>query len=188
MIRRLMFIFLGIAIFWLLLTIYAQFSGSANIELVKSESGDRTALILFNPDPFYNLDHQICKSLGEGLARQGFDSWIVTTKQSNISREEYDLLVICSNTYNWAPDWGVTRFIQQNKPFDQQPVIAITLGSGSTSRSEKLLQYKLNRANAKVIASYHLWLMRPNDESKMDRNNVEIANELARKIGQEIEI
>ena len=53
--------------------------------------------------------------------------------------------------------------------------IAITLGSGSTSRSKRMLEDYINGTGAELIASRTYWLLRPNDESRMDESNVAVA-------------
>ena len=79
---------------------------------IGDENATKKALIIYNPDPLYNLDEQVCKSFAEGLGKHGFSSKVATVRLAPQESETYDLYVFCANTYNWAPDWLVTKYIK----------------------------------------------------------------------------
>jgi len=65
-------------------------------------------------------------------------------------------------------------------------VVAITLGSGSTSRAKRNLDNLITEQKANLISSEEYWLMRPNNESETNKSNVETATEKAYGHGMEI--
>ncbi|MEL6141170.1 MAG: hypothetical protein AAFU67_06100, partial [Bacteroidota bacterium] len=101
--------------------------------------------------------------------------------------DDHHLYVFCANTYNYAPDWGVSRFIKTNHDLlKNKKVVAITLGAGSTESAQKKMEKLIRKKSANLLASKAYWLSRPNDESKPGENNVKVAIDMARKFGQEI--
>ena len=101
------------ALVWIGLTIFVEIKGEEQSETFGKRMATQNALIVYNPDPIYNLDEQVCKSFAEGLAKE---NWLVDLKTVFIATEnindEYDLYVFCANTYNFAPDRGITNFIK----------------------------------------------------------------------------
>lgn len=170
-------------VFWGGLTLWVEQQRPARIwEYLPPSPGPR-ALILYNPDPLYDLDRQVGSAFAEGLQAQGWEVRLATLG-AQLARPEnpYDLYVFCANTYNWAPDRPTTRFIGQADWLAGSPVVAITLGSGSTARSRRLLEEALVNQGAKIVVSNAYWLMRPNDELRMDESNVQVACEMARAL------
>lgn len=175
------FILVTLAVFlfiWIILTVWVQKEGPA----YRVELGNKTAvhkvLIIYDPDPFYNLDQQICESFGAILASQNHKVTIATvaaTKKIDLS--SYQLYVICSNTYNWDPDWAIVHFIEKDIILTNKNVIAITLGSGSTAHSQKTLEKLIKHKNGLLIDSKSFWLNKPNDETRLEESNVNIALE-----------
>lgn len=184
--------FIGfILILWTGLTIWAQYWGPQKIQYINGPDANKTALLVYNPDPIYNLDEQVCLSFAEGLKESGYNSIVATTTMVPAEPKDYDLYVFCANTYNWAPDWEITNFIEGYSSLASKNVIAITLGSGSTIRAKRLFEKTIRSQNANLIASKTLWLMRPNDEDRMDEQNVVVATDMVKEmaftIGQEQE-
>jgi hypothetical protein len=72
-----------------------------------------------------------------------------------------------------------------------EAVAAITLGSGATTRSQRLLEEVLHERRVDLIASRNYWLLRPNDDSRLQEPNVKVAGDLVRewatKLGNELE-
>ncbi|WP_405207984.1 hypothetical protein [Aquimarina sp. LLG6339-5] len=65
-------------------------------------------------------------------------------------------------------------------------MVAITLGSGATKRSQRILEELIKKRGAKLMGSREFWLMKPNNESKSKRSNIKIAVEMANTFGKEI--
>ena len=170
-----------------MLTLWVQKEGP----IYKIEMGSKTApnkvLIVYDPDPFYNLDQQICNSFGQILANHNFKVTIASvaaTKELNLS--SYELYVICSNTYNWDPDWAIVRFIDKDVTLTNKKVVAITLGAGATTHSQKILEKIIKHKNAILIDSKSFWLNKPNDENRLKESNVKVALEKIEKWALEI--
>ena len=184
--KRLGKILLGIALFWFLLTLWVEFGGKQQSYTLDSENDIATALIVYNPDPIYNLDEQVCSSLAKSLAQNGIQTTVSTVKRVDVNATSYDLIVFCANTYNWQPDWGIQNFIKNVSSLNNQKTLAITLGSGSTKSASKKLERQLKERGAVILASQNLWLLRPNDESKPDVKNVDRANQIAFELGESL--
>lgn len=140
-------------------------------------------MIVYNPDPFYNLDEQVCEAFAETLADQGIYATIATVKAAKeLNTSTYDLYVFCANTYNWRPDMPTNNFVKSITGMKDKQALAITLGSGSTTGSKKRFEETINQYCDHLIFSETYWLMRPNDEQRMKEKNVNVA------IGQAIEL
>jgi ABC-type Fe3+ transport system substrate-binding protein len=188
-IRILLWSVLAIAVLWIILTIYVQAPGNAEMFTYGNSNKGKTALIVYDPDPFYNLDEQLCKSFAEGLTQKSWQARVATVSAAEqLNTGEIDLFVICANTYNWAPDSAVKHFIANTGAIKGMPVVAITLGSGSTARASRLLEALITKRGGQLITSKQYWLMRPNDEAVTDKSNVDMAKEHVFLLGKEIGI
>ncbi|MEL6670807.1 MAG: flavodoxin family protein [Bacteroidota bacterium] len=178
-------VFMGLLAGWGLLTFVTPWLGTATFTVMGDECAPQQALIFFQPDPYYNLDEQVCQHFAEGLAEHGFRIALYSLAEAPDPLPPADLLVFCANTYNWAPDRRLTAFIQQLELTDQ-PTVALTVGAGSTDRAERVLHHRLRKQGAQVIATQAFWLMRPNDESRMGESNVVVARDMARNLGKAV--
>lgn len=165
-----------IGIGWIVLTLFVEATGPEKTWTFGNREGTEKVLIVYDPDPFYNLDEKVCITFGEEMANHGIQANIATVAAAKeLNLESFDILVFCSNTYNWAPDWAISGFIKNQPTLNSKPVIAITLGAGSTGRSQKKLEDLITRKHGKIIDSRSLWLMRPNNELVRDKANVQTA-------------
>lgn len=179
-------VLIGVILFWAIATVWANYSGKQKVKFIKSEVLEKTALLVYNPDPIYNLDEQVCESFANGLMKEGFSSKIATIDYAEKDSAEYDLYVFCANTYNWAPDWSIMNFIKTHKNLEGKNVVGIMLGSGSTQRAERILKETIEARNCNLIDCGSLWLMRPNDVNRMEENNSKVAVDLSYKWGKKI--
>lgn len=62
---------------WGVLTLYVELPGPAKQWTIGDENG-KNVLIVFDPDPFYDLDEQVCMALADGLAEQAVSIKIAT--------------------------------------------------------------------------------------------------------------
>lgn len=182
--RILIYIVGGILLFWVILTIITQYIGRADTFEVEENAQALRAALIYNPDPYYNLDEQVCNSFGEGLQEAGIAYAVVPTQNFN-TNVEFDLYLFCANTYNWAPDWGIQQLIRQ-LDLTNKPVAAITVGAGSTQAAKRKLERLLNKQSAQLLGSETYWLLRPNDEHRPDEDNVFVAMDLAKSFGEKI--
>lgn len=171
-----------IAIAWIGITIWVQAEGKSKIKKFGINTATKKALIIYDPDPFYNLDEQVCESFASVLVNYDWQITIATVKAAKkINTSSYDLYVFCANTYNWDPDWAISKFIQRSGNLYQKNVVAITLGAGATKRSQKALEMLITGKSSRLLGSKSYWLLKPNDESEDKESNVKIANELVKK-------
>jgi hypothetical protein len=172
---------------WCILTIYVEKQGPSRHWSFGDTQGKKV-LIVFDPDPFYNLDEQVCLSFGKAFAEQNMSVTIVTVAASDsLEKTNYALLIYCANTYNWRPDWSICSFIEENESLTKNiPVVAITLGAGSTGASQKHFERQIVNAGGKILESYSLWLWRPNDEQKMKEPNVDVAVAMSYDWGKQV--
>lgn len=170
---------------WIALTFVVAKTGPEKIATV-GRNGDRNALVVYDPDPIYNLDEKVSIAFAEGLAREGWISKIATVAAAKKIEEPFDLYVFCANTYNWAPDKAIRNYIKKSNHLKKKQVVAITLGSGATKRSQRLLEELITQKGAILIDSRSFWLMKPNTESESKRSNRKIAVEMANNFGKEI--
>ena len=176
-VRYLAFTFGIIMIAWLILTIYVELAGPPMVWTEGNPHSDQTALIVFDPDPFNNLDEEVCLSFARALAESNFHVTIMTaSKAQKSSGISYDLYVYCANTYNWLPDRAILQFVQLNrKAHKNKPVVAITLGAGSTGHSQAYFEKQIKTSGGVIQSSHTLWLWRPNDETRPEESNKTIA-------------
>lgn len=100
---------------WAFLTIWVEVSGKKTTWQIGNPSSPQKALIVFDPDPFYNLDEQLCLAFGEELGANNYYVTIATASAAKILKNQpFDLYVLCANTYNWRPDWAISRLIKKH--------------------------------------------------------------------------
>ena len=181
-IRVLAWIFGPILLIWLALTLWVQQERSATTWSTQWAGARREALILYNPDPIYNLDAQLARAFSEGLKEAG---WACAAASYEAFQDSVppgkDLYVIIANTYNWAPDWPTRHFVERSSWLEGASVVAITLGSGATERSRRLFEEVLQARRVKLLDSRTFWLLRPNGDSRMEEPNVDVARGLVRE-------
>ena len=169
---------------WAILTLIVEQTGPERALLLGAESETQnTALIVYDPDPFYSFDEQVCYGFSKGLAENGWRVQMATVAAAEKLEQSFDLIAFCANTYNWTPDVTIKRFIKNCSDLEQKPVVAITIGGGSTRTARRILENLLKDKSAKIIASEEYWLWRPNDESRMDESNVIVAIDQATQLG-----
>lgn len=179
-----------IVLLWWLLSIWVQREGPAmRFEIGGSNADEPSALIVFDPDPFYNLDEQVCRAFAMGLARRRWRVVVMTVAAArDIEIRPYKLLVVCANTYNWAPDRAVSRYLRNKGPLKSKNVVAITLGAGSTDHSQKVLETIIRNRGGRLVGSKSFWLWKPNDQSRLNEPNTQVAVEHAEKWAENIAV
>ena len=186
-IKILWYLLIAILILWTIATFWVQYTGKEESHLLGESNALKSALIVYNPDPLYDLDRQVSHRFAEGLIQKGYKVKILTTGLAKLDSGDYDLFVLCANTYNWAPDWKIMRYIKNHSILEGRNVVAITLGAGSTASAKRKLDKAIMDQGAQLLRSESLWLMRPNDESRIEENNVSVATDMAYQMALEIE-
>jgi hypothetical protein len=167
----------SLAFSWAVLTAWVQFSDKAIEREFGAENSGPQIQILFKADPIYNLDEQICMELSSVLEANGCRVLLSTYASEPPVSEETDAIVFCANTYNWAPDWATQEFIRKNEHLKAKMAIAILLGSGSTYAAREIFENSISLRNMDLIGTEDFWLLRPNDETRLNEDNVAIARE-----------
>lgn len=178
---------LTILAIWTILTFWAEAEGESKTWEAGNSLSHKKVLIVYDPDPFYNLDQQVCEAVGNVLAKNGWHVTYQTVKAAKKrSNTKFSLYVFCANTYNWSPDWSITSFIKKDIVIKGKNVAALTLGGGSTRRAQRLFENEIIERGGVLLGSRAYWLWRPNDDSRLKESNVKIAVEIAEKFGKEI--
>ena len=171
-----LYFILIIILVWTGLTLWVEAEGPERNWQSGNDTKGRKALIVFDPDPIYNLDEQVCQAFARVLADNG---WFVQTFTVKAAKKklltDYDLYLFCANTYNWAPDWAITRYIKKHLDITGKKTISITLGSGSTKRAKRIFENTILDKGGHMADSRTFWLLRPNDESRIKEKNVIVA-------------
>ena len=185
--KMIFYIFITLMTIWLLVTIYAQYTGKPDTIIIGEEtSTGPSVLLIYNPDPFYDLDLQICTSFAEGFTSKNGFARLSTVNEIDQVTNEYDLYVFCANTYNYAPDWKISKVINSTINLIDKNVVALTLGAGNTEKAQAKLERQLENQMANILASEAYWLLRPNDEDRLEEDNVKVANEEVKALGMKI--
>lgn len=174
--KLLFYTIIAISIGWVSLTIIAERAGPERSWTYGDQHAATKVIIIYDPDPFFNLDERVCRSFGQAMGEKGIHASVLSVAAAReIQFSSFDVYVFCANTYNWAPDLAVSNFIKEQKSLENKPVIAIILGAGSTSLSQERLEQLIMDQGGKIIDSRAVWLMRPNDGSRLNESNVQVA-------------
>lgn len=176
-----------ISLGWIALTFYVERTGPSK-EWVLGKESERQVLIVYDPDPFYNLDEKVCMAFAKAMTEHEINVRVASVAAAQrLNHQTFDALIYCANTYNWRPDWSITGYIEDHNISENSiPVVAITLGAGSTQSSQQYFEKTIINSGGKLMASYSLWLWRPNDETRMKEPNVEVAVTMAYDWGKQI--
>ena len=66
-----------------------------------------------------------------------------------------------------------------------KPVVAITVGSGSTASAQKALEKLIGNKGGQLLDSRSLLLLKPNDESRPEESNVKVSVSMAYAWGEQ---
>lgn len=161
---------------WCTLTIVVERTGPKQRWNFGDPNATEKVILIYDPDPFFNLDEQVCKEFAKVLSENGLGASVATVAAAReITLSSFNSYVFCANTYNWGPDLALSNFIKEQKTLDNKPVIAITLGSGSTALSQERLEQLIIDQGGKILDSRSIWLLRPNDENKSQESNIQVA-------------
>lgn len=86
---------------WLIASLYVRTHRDALFWSLGDKTSHRKAILVYNPDPFYNFDDQLCKSFATTLSENNWYAEVLTikaVKEKDI--DSTDIMVFCSNAYN----------------------------------------------------------------------------------------
>lgn len=172
---------------WGILTWSVQKERPARVTTYGFDDCTHQALIVYNPDPMYNLDEQVCRAFAKGLVSQNWTATVATVSGAKqLNPTDFNLLVVCANTYNFAPDKVVMNYIAEHN-LTAVKAVGMVVGSGTTEQAKKRLQAALAKARVELLSMEDYWLLRPNDETApAELSNVEVAIQQAQTLGSEI--
>jgi hypothetical protein len=147
--------------------------------------GKAKALVLFHPSWDAHFSDDLSLALSDGLKEGGFAVDLATlTRDTPGDPTGYALIGVVSNTFYWTPDLPTLRYLKRAH-LNGISVVGLIGGAGATARSQRILDEALRRTGARVIATYSFWISRPNDETRMNEPNREVALDLAKHFGLE---
>ncbi|MCB0385831.1 MAG: hypothetical protein KDD43_10600, partial [Bdellovibrionales bacterium] len=150
-----------------------------SVQVYGPENFGQSLLIAYQPDPFYPLDKRIAQAVAQDFAAREYRVIVATHGSEKFPNpENFDVVLLVANTYNWRPDWATTGWIHKSN-LKGKKVVGLTLGAGSTEWSQQALENAIRDSGAELVASKSLWLLKPNDESRMDEKNSQVAVDLA---------
>ena len=147
--------------------------------------GRAKALVLFHPSRDARFSDDLSLAFAQGLQAGGMGVDRATlTQHAPASAQGYALVAVVSNTYYWTPDLPTLRYLGRAR-LDGVPAVGLIGGAGATGRSQRLLDEALRGSGAKVLQTRSFWLLRPNDETRMNEPNRAVALDIARRWGTE---
>jgi hypothetical protein len=148
-------------------------------------TGKLRALVLFHPSRDAHFSDELSIAVSNGLMAAGFTVHRATlTQDTPASPKEYALIAVVSNTYWWTPDLPTLRYLARAQ-FDGIHAIGLLGGAGSSDRSQRLLEESLRQTGAKLLGIRSFWLFQPNDETRMNEANRDVALQMAMQIGMD---
>jgi hypothetical protein len=153
-------------------------------------AGEARALVLYHPSRDAHFSDELSLAVARGFLKAGLAVDRATTTSATPDRPTgYAVVAVIGNTYYWTPDLPTQRYLRRAR-FDGLPVLGIMGGAGATGRSERMLDEALRRAGGSIVATRSYWLLRPNDEARIDEPNraraLQNAEALALEVGQRV--
>jgi hypothetical protein len=147
-------------------------------------AGGKRALVLYHPSRDAGFSDALSLAVAEGIAATGMAVDRATmTDALPADAGAAALVVVVSNTFWFQPDWPTSRYLARAK-WPGQPALGLIGGGGSTARAARLMRDRLAATGAEVIEVQQYWRARPNDETRMDEDNVAVAMQMARTLGE----
>ncbi|MCU0623961.1 MAG: hypothetical protein MUF53_08860 [Gemmatimonadaceae bacterium] len=140
-----------------------------------SATAPRAALVLYHPSRDAGFSDELSLAFAQAAAAAGLRVDRATLTAETPARPVgYELVAVVTNTYYWSPDLPTLRYLERAR-LEGMTVVGIVGGAGSTTRAERLLGEALRKTGGRVFATTSVWMWRPNDETRMDAPNREVA-------------
>jgi hypothetical protein len=147
-----------------------------------------TALVVDHPGRG-SFHARVVSGFVEGLVAGGWRVETITASgQAPTDLSGYDLLVLGSPTYWFAPSWPIRRYLDRLGDLVGQVTVTIITGMGAGERSAFLMQRKVQEANGELVSGLLFYRLRPNDDENYvnpEQNQalaVKLATQAARKL------
>jgi hypothetical protein len=166
------------------LTLYVQAEADYKLERLADQGAVR-ALVLYHPSRDAAFSEDLSQAFAQGLMEKGFAVDRATMTGETPARPEgYALIAVVSNTFYLRPDWPTMRYLER-ADFKGLRAVGLMGGAGTTESAARLLEEALKTAGADVVAVRSFWISRPNDETRTNEANRDVAKDMARKFGVE---
>ena len=152
----------GIALAAYLLAFNALLLPYANHEVVSevkmlNPEGTARALVVYHPGRS-ELQERANAAFAEGLAANDWRVDLTTaSRQAPTDLSGYDLLVLGTPTYDWAPSGRILRYLKSLGDLQGQRTVLIVSAMRMTEQSLPALERRVRQANGEVIKSLPLW-------------------------------
>jgi hypothetical protein len=156
-------------------SIAVELEAPYRVETLGPATAPRAALVLYHPSRDAGFSDELSLAFAQAAAAAGLRVDRATLTADTPARPVgYDLVAVVTNTYYWSPDLPTLRYLKRAR-LDGMTVVGIVGGAGSTTRAERLLDEALRQTGGRVFATTSLWMWRPNDETRADQPNREVA-------------
>jgi len=156
----------------------------SELTVLNAEGDQGTALVVYHPG-LSDFQQKVTYAFAEGLISNGWRVEITTASvQAPTDLSRYDLLVLGSPTYDWAPARPLQSYVSRLRDLGGKHTVLLITGMGATGRSMAIMQKLVQEARGNLVKSLSLFTIRPNNEA-VSRPNREVALEMAMKAGKE---
>jgi hypothetical protein len=125
----------------------------------------------------------------EGLVAGGWRVEVTPANpQAPVELAGYDLLVLGSPTYWFAPSRPIRRTLRRAGDLAGKRTVTVVTGLGAGGRSSSILGGWVRQANGDVVKALRFYRLRPNDDENYANTgqNMALAVEMARQAATEI--
>jgi hypothetical protein len=139
-----------------LLLPYANHEVVSEVRTLNPEGTSR-ALVVYHPGRS-ELQEHANTAFAEGLAANGWSVDLTTaSRQATTDLSGYDLLVLGTPTYDWAPSNRILRYLKSLGDLQGRRTVLIVSAMRMTEQSLSALEKRVRRANGEVVKSVPLW-------------------------------
>lgn len=160
---------------------------SRPLEIMNPDGKAGTALLVYHPG-LSDFPERVAGAIAQGLVETGWRVESTTASaQAPADLAPYDILVLESPTYWWAPARAVTHYIERVGDLGGKRVMLTLTGAGQAERALRLLRGQVERANGRVVEQIALFTWRPNSEVESETgDNKEIAYRIATAVARNV--
>lgn len=177
----------GVAVVAAAVTLWVEWPAAPRRETLYPGRGTgaaERALVLYHPSRDAGFADALSLAVAAGIAASGMAVDRATmTDDLPGDAGGAALVVVVSNTFWFRPDWPTGRYLARAR-WPGQPVLGLIGGAGSTEAAARRLHDGLAATGAEVIDVRQFWRARPNDETRMNEDNVAVALAMAQTLGE----
>lgn len=159
-----------------------------NPRLLLTGDPEKIALVVYHPG-LSNFPERVVEGFTRGLQASGWSAEIWTASDSTPSDlTRFDLLVLGSPIYYWAPSRPMQRYIGRLGDLRGKDVAIILTGMGAGARATGIMERLVREARGELVSSLTLYSHNPNDQDNYEgpSQNQDLAVEMAERAGRKI--